>query len=71
MALSKPQRFEHLTLQETEEKQNKMQNDNTISNENKAVKAFKEYLSEISVEDTDFFTYTEQELDQYLPHLLV
>ena len=42
-----------------------MQNQNTLSNEKKAVNGFKLYLGETGVEDTDFFTYTESELDKY------
>ena len=39
---------------------------NTIRNEEKAVRAFKAYLSEISSKSDNFFTFTESELDQHL-----
>lgn len=62
----KKQRFIHHSDEEMQEKQEKLQNSNTIANEKKAVRAFKAYLEEIGEENTDFFTYTEEELDRHL-----
>ena len=62
----KSKRFAELTLDEIAKKQQKLQNKNTAKNETKAVNAFTEFLSQIGVEDTNFFDYTEQELNKYL-----
>ena len=45
-------------MEELEEKQLQLQNQNMLSNEKKPVTAFKNFLTEIGVDDTDFFTYT-------------
>ena len=59
-------RFGHLNFEECITKGQKIQNRNTISNEKKAVSIFKEYLASLGLENTDFFTFTEDELDHYL-----
>ena len=59
-------RFGTLNVEECITKGQSVQNRNTISNEKKAVSIFKEYLASLGLEDTDFFTFTEDELDHYL-----
>ena len=66
IALSKSQPFGNITIDEVREEQRQLQNQNTLSIEKKAVKAFKDYLEHIGVENTDFFTYTEAKLDGHL-----
>ena len=56
----------NLSMEEIANKQQKLQNRNTEKNEIKAVNAFKDFLKEKGVENTDFFTYTEEELDRNL-----
>ena len=52
--------------EEVHEEQLKLENINTVKNENKAVNAFKNYLAEIGLEDMNFFTFTEAKLDRHL-----
>ena len=66
MAQSKQHQFSTLSMEDIEKKKLELQNQNTLFNENKVVNAFKLYLSEIGVENTGFFSYTEAELDRYL-----
>ena len=61
-----PFRFGKLNVDECLTKGREIQNKNTKNNEKKAVNMFKEYLSSLGLEDTDFFHYTEDELDHYL-----
>lgn len=63
---SAPKHFKHQTKEQLEEKQEQLQNQSTIANEKKAVKAFKAYLDEAGVENTDFFTYSQDELNEHL-----
>ena len=63
---SAQKRFTFFTDQEIAEKRRKLEHKNTLKNEEKATKAFKHYLSENAVDNTDFFTYTEDELDYHL-----
>ena len=58
-------RFAHFSEKELEEKALSVQKKNTLRNEEKAVRAFKEYLSEVEA-PTDFFVFNEPELDSYL-----
>ena len=60
------QRFGNLTVQEVENLQVTLQNKNTIANEKKSERIFKEYLQNLGLEDVDFFKFTEDELDHYL-----
>ena len=55
-----------MNLQEVKEKEAQLKNASSLKNEKKSVEAFKAYLREIKVENTDFFSYTEVELDQHL-----
>ena len=59
-------RFGNLSVDECITKGEQIQNRNTLNNEKKCVNIFKEYLSSLGLEDTDFFTFTEDELDHYL-----
>ena len=59
-------RFGNLNVEECISKGKEVQNRNTINNEKKAVNIFRDYLSSLGLEDTDFFNYTEDELDHYL-----
>ena len=59
-------RFGTLNLEECITKGISVQNKNTINNEKKSVNIFKEYLTSLGLEDTDFFRFTEDELDHYL-----
>ena len=59
-------RFGSLNLEQIKQKQADLVNVNSLKNEKKAVEAFKAYLQQIGIENTDFFTYTEQELDEHL-----
>lgn len=60
------QHFGDLTYEHCAELQTDLQNKNTLANEAKATNAFKAYLSSVGVKDTDFFTFTEEELDKFL-----
>ena len=66
MASAPKNRFWRLTVEEIEQEQENLCNPNTTKNENKAVNACKNYLEHLGAENTDFFTYTEAELDKYL-----
>ena len=59
-------RFAHYSEEELKEKSESVQKKNTLKNEEKAERAFKSYLTEIGVKNTDFYTYTEAELDGHL-----
>lgn len=59
-------RFAYHSKEEVKEKRNDLLNKNTIANEEKAVRAFVAFLEETGVEDTDFFNYTDEELDSQL-----
>ena len=63
---SAQKRFGSLTLEEREAKQLKLKNKNTLKNEQKVAKAFKNYLEEQGCENTDFCTFTEAELNCHL-----
>ena len=58
--------FAHFTEEELKNKSDAVQKKNTIRNEEKALRAFKAYLNEISSKSDNFFTFTESELDQHL-----
>ena len=60
---SAQKRFGTLTLEEIEAKQLKLEKKNTVNNEEKAGRAFKNYLTELGLENTNFYTFTEEELD--------
>ena len=68
MTLSKHQdnHFGTLNLSDIEEKQKGLQNNNTLKNEVKSERIFKEYLMNLGLEDVDFYQFTEPELDHYL-----
>ena len=59
-------RFGNLNVNECLIKGESVQNRNTINNEKKATTIFKEYLGSLGLDDTDFFSFTEDELDHYL-----
>ena len=59
-------RFGNLNVEQCATKGKEVQNRNTINNEKKSVNIFKEYLASLGLEDTDFFHFTEDELDHYL-----
>ena len=59
-------RFGKLSVDECIPKGQEVQNKNTINNQKKAVSIFKEYLSSLGLEDTDFMSFTKDELDHYL-----
>ena len=59
-------RFGNLNLDECITKGKEIQNKNTLNNEKKSVAIFKHYLNSLGLEDTDFFLFTEDELDHYL-----
>ena len=48
-------------MQKIEAKQKELENTNSAANKEKVVKCFKQYLSTLRLEDTDFFTFTELE----------
>ena len=58
--------FTAFSDQEISEKQHKLENKNTLKNEEKATRAFRHYLSEIGQDNTDSFNYTKDELDYHL-----
>ena len=60
------QRFGNLDIDEIKQKQQDLRNSNSVKNEKKSSEAFKAYLEQIKVENTDFFTYSEPELDGHL-----
>ena len=59
-------RFSNLSVDECITKGHEVQNKNTLNNEKKCVNIFQDYLAFLGLEDTDFFTFTEAELDHYL-----
>ena len=59
-------RFKILTDEEMKEKQLSVQNINSIKNEKKAEKAFKEYLQQAGEVDINFYCYAEEKLDYHL-----
>ena len=61
-----PFRFGTLNVEQCITKGKEVQNRNTLNNEKKAIAIFKEYLASLGLENTDFFTFTEDELDHYL-----
>ena len=58
--------FGDLNYQDCVDLQTNLQNKHTVLNEQKASNAFIAYLKEIGVKDTNFFTFTEAELDKHL-----
>ena len=58
--------FGTLNVEEVEQLQVTLQNKNAIANEKKSARFFKDYLQNIGLEDTDFYHFTESELDHYL-----
>ena len=67
LTMSEPnkKRFKLHTDTELEDKQQSLQNKNTLKNEKKAEKAFKLFLTE-SGADPNFYVFTEKELDSHL-----
>ena len=63
---SKTSHFGTLNIEEINEKELQFKNNNSLKNEKKAVDAFKAYLEQINVENTDFFVFNEEELDGHL-----
>ena len=55
-----------LTDAEIEEKKQKLTNSNTTKQEERADRAFRKLLEECGVESTEYWLYTEPELDYYL-----
>ena len=66
MALLKETHFGTLLPQDINKKEESIQNKNTITNENKSERIFKDYLTSLGLENMDFYTFTEEELDHYL-----
>ena len=54
MSEGKKKRFGNLAAEDVCQEQISQQNVNTVKSEQKAVNAFKNYLDEIDLEDTDF-----------------
>ena len=61
-----PFRFGNLTVDQCLTTGEEVQNKNTINNEKKAINIFRDYLASLGLDDTDFFMFTEDELDHYL-----
>ena len=59
-------RFGTMNLAQKKQREQELQNRNTVSNEEKAVKCFKLYLKSIGLQDTNFFDFSEDELDRHL-----
>ena len=59
-------RFGNLSVEECISKGESVQNKNTLNNEKKACNIFNDYLNALGLENPDFFTFTEAELDHYL-----
>ena len=66
MASAEKSRFGSMNIAEIRQKESELKNINSLKNEKKSVEAFKAYLVQIGQEDTDFFNFTEQELDMHL-----
>ena len=66
MASADEKQFGNLNYQQIKEKEDAMKNTNSLKNERKSVDTFKSYLKSINVEDTNFFVFTESELDKHL-----
>ena len=62
--------FGKLNIKECLTKGHEVQNKNTINNEKKAVNIFKDYLSSLGLEDTDFMLFSEDKLVHYLTSFL-
>ena len=58
--------FGSMNLSQIKQREIKLQNKNTVSNEDKAVACFKECLKQIGKENTDFFTYSDADLNDNL-----
>ena len=61
-----PKCFAHFSDEELKQKGENVQKKNTIRNEEKAVRAFKDYLTEVDAENNNFFVFTERELDSHM-----
>lgn len=59
-------RFEAISDEQLKQRQHNLQNKNTIDNERKAERLFKEYLKEIGEEDLNFCEFSEEKLDKHL-----
>ena len=59
-------RFGTLNLSEINQREEELKNINSLKNEKKATEALKAYLETQNVQNTDFFMYTEDELDEHL-----
>lgn len=59
-------RFQHHTKEQVKKKQKDLENKNTTANETKAVRAFCAFLEETGAESTDFFKYSDEQLDEQL-----
>lgn len=59
-------RFGTMNLDQIKQRELELQNKNTVSNEDKAVKCFTLYLKSIGLENTNFFEFSEDELDRHL-----
>ena len=66
MSLLKPAHFGTLNAEDLDKREQELQNKNTIANEKKSERIFKEYLTSLGLENVDFYHYTKAELDHYL-----
>ena len=62
----KDARFVEYTTEQIAENNANQINKNSVKNEEKAVKCFKLFLEQNKVEDSDFFTYSDEVLDLWL-----
>lgn len=59
-------RFENISDEQLKQKQESLQNRNTIESEKKAERLFKEYLKEMGEEELNFYEFSESKLDKHL-----
>ena len=55
-----------MNLDQIKQRECELQNKNTVSNEEKAIACFKQYLKQIGKENIDFFIYTDDKLNDNL-----
>ena len=66
MASAKNVRFGNINQDDIKQKEKDFKNINSLKNEKKAVDAFTAYLKHLDLDDFDFFTFSEADLNKHL-----
>ena len=66
MASASKDRFGNINTDDIRQKEIEFKNKNSLKNEKKAVDAFTAYLKHSDLDDFDFFTFSEADLDKHL-----